>query len=245
MASRPCNDGLFCPNCGAKNNDDAVFCKSCGAKLNDSTPATQAGAAAAPAVEGGMKGMIMGAFRNAIALVKNPAGYMTQNKDATTTTRSLVINYVAILAAIAFVGTLIGDLVTFSASGKYVYAIPGAILAYILEIIGFFIVGVVIWKLAPRFATMTTQDKSMRLAAYSYTPVFLASIFYAIPGVGSILAFIALLYGLYILYKGMPIVLGTPSNRVMAYFITTLIIVIVISVVLSLIAGFATGAVTH
>lgn len=234
---------MFCPNCGAKNDDDAEFCRSCGTRLTDSTQ-TSASAPAPPPKEG-MKGRITSAFRQAVALVRDPPGYMTKNREARETTRWITVNYVAILAGVAFVGTLVGDLITFSHDGEYAYAIPGAILAYVLEILGFVIVGIVIWKLGPSFATNTTQDVSMRLSAYAYTPVFLAAIFYAIPEVGFIIEFLALLYGLYILYRGIPIMLGTPQDRVFAYLVVTLILVLVISVALSFVAISATDAVAH
>lgn len=239
MGSQQTSRILFCPNCGAKNDDDAMFCRSCGGRLVE-VAAPTLGSTLPPS--GSIKDIVMNAFREAIALVRNPVGYMNQNKNQVVTTRWLLVNYVAILAAITFVGTLIGDLITFSAHGRYVYAIPGAILGYVLDVVGFVIVGMVIWKLASSFSTKTDQDTAMRLAAYSYTPVFLASIFYAIPAVGGILVFLALLYGLYILYRGMPILLSTPLDKVLSYVIVTIVVVLVISVVLSFAAGVVTAA---
>lgn len=232
--------GLFCPSCGAKNDDDAMFCRQCGAKLNESAQPVARAQSSGPRT--GAKGMVMRAFTDAFALVRDPVGYMTQNRDAAVSTRSVIVNYVAILAVITFIGTLIGDLITFSAKDHYVYAIPGAIFAYVLEIVGVVIIGIVIWKVGPSFATSTSQDTATRLAAYSYTPVLLASIFYAIPVAGTLLVFLALLYGLYILYRGIPVMLSTPKDRVVTYIIVIIVIMFVISIVLSLIAGEATSA---
>lgn len=69
----------------------------------------------------------------------------------------------------------------YARDSKYAFAIPGAILAYVLEVLGVIILGLVIWKLAPRFATNTNQAMATTLAAYVHTPVFLISVFYAVP----------------------------------------------------------------
>ena len=90
---------------------------------------------------------IMGTIKHAFDLVKSPASVMTAYKDSNSLLNSLIINYVAILAAIDFIGTLIGDLLFFGAG----YAIASAILYYILGIVQVFVVGFIIWKLAPNF----------------------------------------------------------------------------------------------
>jgi hypothetical protein len=174
-------------------------------------------------------------FKNAIALVKNPVGYMTQNKDQAVSVNSMMINYVAILALIPLVGRLLGDLIYYSGAGDVVgYAVAGAIVSYILDLISVFVIGIVIWKLAPTFKTSTNQAKATTLAAFVFTPVFLIGILSFIPFLG-ILSFLGLLYGLYILYKGLPIMLNTPADKTVTYVIAVLIASIIILAIISLI----------
>jgi len=176
-------------------------------------------------------------LNNAIALVKNPVGYMTQNKDQTFSLNSLMISYVAILALIPLVGRLVGDLLFYSGA-KYVvgYTIAGAIVAYILDIIAVFVIGYVIWWLAPRFNSSANQVKGTTLAAFAYTPVFLIGILSIVPFLGY-LALLGLLYGLYILYRGLPIMLGTPADKTVTYVIAILIVSFIIEIIISLIIG--------
>ncbi len=101
--------------------------------------------------------------------------------------------------------------------------------------------GFIIWKLAPSFGTTTTQVKSLRLAAYAFTPYFLISILKIIPVIG-VLVILGLLYGLYIFYLGIPIMLGTAQSQVITYFIVTLVVTFVVYFVISYIIGAVTIA---
>jgi hypothetical protein len=182
----------------------------------------------------------MNAFKSAIALVKNPVAYMTQNTGAIPF-KTLMTNYVAILAIIPFVATLIGDLWYYAHDNKYAFAIPSAIFAYVLEVVGVIVLGIMIWKLAPSFGTKTDQAMATTLSAYVYTPVFLISIVYIIPQLG-LLTIVGLLYGLYIFFKGVPILLHTPQDKVLVYVIVVLIVALVIGFVFSSIATIVTSA---
>jgi Yip1 domain len=176
-------------------------------------------------------------LNNAIALVKDPVAYMKKNKEQAISVNSLMINYVAILALVPLVGRILGDLIYYTHGRDAVgYAIAGAIVSYFLDIISVFIIGYVIWKLAPSFKTTATQAKSTMLAAFVFTPVFLIGILSIIPVLGY-LAILGLLYGLYILYKGLPIVLNTPVDRTVTYVIAVLVVSIIIMAIISVILG--------
>ena len=193
---------------------------------------------------------IVATFKHAIDVVKSPASVMTAYKDADIGINSLMINYVAVLAAVPFIATLIGDLWYYGLFGYfgflgfsgYGFAILSAILTYILDIIAVFIVGFLTWKLAPSFGTTTTQVRATRLAAYAFTPAFLIAILNIIPFIG-FLEILGLLYGLYILYLGLPILLNTPRDRALTYVIVVVVVTLIVYVVIGAIIGAITAAV--
>jgi len=178
---------------------------------------------------------MMDTFNKAIALLKDPVGYMTQNKDAPVSVNSLMTSYVAILALIPLAGRIIGDLI-FEYRGAIGYAIAGSVVAYVLDLVSVFVIGIVIWKLAPSFGTTTDQSKATLLSSYIYTPVFIVGILSIVPFLGY-LAILGLLYGLYILYRGLPIVLNTPADKTVVYVIAVLVVSFIIIAVISLIVG--------
>ncbi len=183
-----------------------------------------------------------GAVGDAIALLRDPVGFMTANRDTPATRNQILINYVGVLAAIAFVATLIGDSIYY---GFYFggfaigYVFLEAIIGLILEVGGVFVVGLVIKMLAPNFKSMSSDVNAMKLSSYLYTPFFIASILriIPIPLLGDILSFLGLLYGLYILYKGLPILVATPQDQVLTFEIVIVVVAIVIFVIIGAILG--------
>jgi Yip1 domain/zinc-ribbon domain len=244
---------LFCPQCGTVNADDAQFCSKCGAALktessSSSPPSSNQNPPSVPnisfgTIPGGPATFAPGnAISNAINLVKSPAAFMQQNQGQNLPWMSTITGYVAILAAIPFIATLIGDLWYYHVGAVVGYAVVYAILTYILDIVAVFVIGYIVWKLAPSFGTSTTQDKATLLAAFAYTPVFLISIVDIIPFLG-FLTILGLLYGLYILYIGIPIMLSTPKDRTLVYFIViVLVALIVYAVIGAIISAIAVAA---
>jgi hypothetical protein len=244
---------MFCANCGASNPEGATFCNSCGRPMTvtsssySSSPPPPSQYTPPPTGGGGSAGgfsfgtippgranfQMATAFTNAINLVKSPANFMRQNNDSAVPVNTAIINYVAILALIPLIATLVGDLWFYGSAG---YAITGAITSYIFEIIGVIVVGIVIWKLAPSFGTVTDQSRATLLAAFVYTPFFLISIVEFIPFIGG-LTILGLLYGLYILWLGLPIMLGTRPDKVLVYFIVILVVSIIVYAVIGTIVG--------
>jgi hypothetical protein len=205
-----------------------------------STPSTSAS---------GSGGFIMGAVNSAIELVKNPLNFMNANKDTPSTTNGIMINYVAVLAAIPFIATLIGDLWYYDLYlpanfvGSFVaYAFVSAILVYILSILAVYVIAIVIRSLASSFNSSADQTKSLKLAAYIYTPVFLIGILDIIPPL-EFITILGVLYGLYILYLGLPVMVGTPKERVVTYLVAVVIATLIVYVIVGYIVGAIDGAI--
>jgi hypothetical protein len=205
---------LDCKSCGTSNDDNATFCSSCGFNLHLS--ASPPSAPPSPPLEATTV-PVLAVFRNAIALIVSPADFMTKNKGVVVPLRSVIINYMALLAAIPFIATVVGDVTFFGGTPSIIgFAVVYGLEVYVLNVVASIIMGAVIWKLAPLFGPKTDQAKATLLAVYVATPFFLLSIVDVIPYVVD-LSYLGLLYGLYILYKGLPILLGTRSNRVLIF----------------------------
>ncbi len=208
---------MFCPKCGAQNDDNATFCASCGNSLKADTSQPPMGSPASPgqpgAQVGGSSGMdIKGTFMDAIALVRDPKAFMTARADAAPpvnrrldhTTSQSSQSYPLYSPSSAYLA--------FPRSSRHVYAIGGGIVAYIFALVSVVVVGYIVFMLAPRFASVADLNKATKLVSYVYTPVFLIAVVNIVPFL-TFLNILALLYGLYIVYIGLPIVLKTPPTR--------------------------------
>lgn len=182
-----------------------------------------------------------GAFSDAIGLVTNPLAFMQKNKDVSVSVNTIMINYVAVLDIIPFIAVLLGPLWYYHFSSLVAFAFTWAVLTYIFDLIGVFVTGFIIWKLAPTFGASMTQARGTLIAAWILTPAFLISILDIIPFI-SWITFLGIIYGIYILYLGLPILTNTPKDKVVPYMIGVLIAALVVYVVLSAIVGIAVDA---
>jgi uncharacterized membrane protein len=160
-----------------------------------------------------------------------------------TPTGTIVTSYVIPLAAIGAVagfigGSLVGTTVPFLGT----YRVPimtglvGAVLAFCFAILGVFILAFIINALAPTFGAQKDSHKAFKVAVYSYTPAWIAGVLQILPGL-AILGIIAALYGLYLLYLGLPALMKAPQDKAVAYTAVVVVCAIVLSVVLTSIGG--------
>ena len=148
-------------------------------------------------------------------------------------TRNDIIIYLAIIGIPTFIGILVGyGFFWFWGASFIVPALIGAIIYYIVSIIGIILFGFLLNAFAPTFKSQQNQAQALKLVAYAATPWLIAGIFYIIPGWLWFLPMIAGLYGLYILYLGLPILMGTPQDQQIPYLIVGAIIYVIIMGVL-------------
>ena len=155
--------------------------------------------------------------------------------------------YVVLLALIPAVAAFIGyGLIGYSVFGVRVgsisMGISQAITQYLLMLGGIYLTAYIINVLAEKFGATKDFDRAFSLVAYSYTPMFVAGVFYILPKL-SWLAGLAGLYGLYLLYIGLQPMMKVPAEKNTSYFVVSLIVTIAVSVVLSLILGGILGAI--
>ena len=192
----------------------------------------------------------MNIFLRAGAILLKPKEEWIKIKDVPTTVQHLFTQYAMILAAIAAISRFIGNgLVGYK--NPYIgwerypidQAILQAILYYIFTLLGLYVFGVVINALAPTFGSKQNLQNAMKLAVYSMTPVWAASIFYIIP-VLRFIPWLAGLYRLYVLYLGFnnPL-MDTPRDKVLGYMLVSLSVITVLSLVFVLLLGVISKAV--
>lgn len=170
----------------------------------------------------------------------------------TTPARDLILGYVLPLAAIGAIAAFIGGSII-GMSMPYVgtYRVPivsglvGVILALAMAVVGVFVLAFIIDALAPTFGAQKSQSQALKLAAYSYTPAWIAGIFQIFP-VLAILALLGALYGFYLLYRGIPVLMKAPPEKAMPYTAVVVVAAVVLFFVLAMITGMfmaTTGAV--
>jgi hypothetical protein len=163
-----------------------------------------------------------------------------------TTPAALYTGYIAPLAAIGPIAQLIGFSVfgiTVPFMGTYKVpfgsALTGAIVSYVLTLVGTYLLALIIDALAPTFNGQRNQIQALKVAAYSSTAAWVAGIFALIPG----LRFLGILglYSLYLLYLGLPVLMKTPREKALPYAAVVILAAIVLFMIVGMIAGRFTG----
>lgn len=149
-------------------------------------------------------------------------------------------NYVAILAAIPAVCGFIG--MSIVGAGAHHMGILGglasAIVRYVLTFVMVYVMAMITDALAPTFGGMKSQPSALKLIAYAMTPIWLAGVFALIPGL-HILRILGL-YGLYLFWLGLPVLMKTPGEKSVPYAAA----VVVCGIVVSLLVGVLVYAVS-
>lgn len=160
---------------------------------------------------------------------------------------TLMREYAAPLSAIAaisrFIGmSIVGLSLPFGGTFRVglVRGCVGAIVSWVLGLVGVYIAAVVVEKLAPTFQSSGNTVQALKLVVYSSTPVWVAGVLYLIPAL-SVLVLIAALYAVYLFYLGLPVVMHTPTDRVIPYMLVSALVMIVLAVVLGLVTGAIAG----
>jgi hypothetical protein len=158
--------------------------------------------------------------------------------------------YICILAAITPIAYLIGMSVIGVNIPVVGYmrvpfgsGLSHAIVSYLLTLVGVFVLAQIVDALAPTFGGEKNQMQAFKVVAYAGTPGWVAGIVRLYPPL-SIIAFLAALYGLYLLYLGLPVLMKVPKERALVYTIAVIVCEIIIFLLIGLISGFF-GGISH
>jgi hypothetical protein len=163
-----------------------------------------------------------------------------------TTPAALYTGYVAPLAAIGPIAQLIGHTVfgipvplVGTIKVPFGSALTGAVIGYVLTLVGTYVLALIIDALAPTFDGQRNQIQALKVAAYSSTAAWVAGIFALIPWLG-VLGILGL-YSLYLLYLGLPVLMKAPREKALPYTAVVILAAIVLFMVIGMIVGRFTG----
>ena len=185
----------------------------------------------------------MDLVQRAKAMVLKPADEWRTIEQESGDPGYLFVNYVAYLAAIPPVCAFLR---------RHVYGWPpayfhhhhigffgglfAAVLHWLAAFVVVYVMAVIIDGLAPTFAGQKNRENAMKLAAYAMTPLWLAGVFFLIPGLGFV-AFLAMLYAIYLLWLGLPVLMKPGPDRLGPYAIAVVLCAIVVMSVVAAIIG--------
>jgi hypothetical protein len=156
----------------------------------------------------------------------------------------LFIGYVAVLAAIPAIAGFIGSSligVTVSVGRLHdpvMFGMLRAFISYLFSFVIVYLTALAIDVMAPLFQTQRNFINALKLAVYSFTPVWLIGIVLMVPG----LRFLSILglYAIRLLWTGLPPLMGTPRPKVLPYAVSVVVAAFGITVAMSVIQAAVT-----
>jgi len=162
----------------------------------------------------------------------------------------LMAGYVAPLISAGVVagfigGSVVGRSVLF-VGGTYrtplVTGVSLGIFAFVMGIVSVFILSLIINALAPTFGGQKDGIQALKVAAYSYTPGWLAGVLQVLPSLGALAGLVGGLYGLYLLYLGLPTLMKSPKEKAAGYAVVVVVCAIVLSLAAASVGALVIGA---
>jgi hypothetical protein len=164
-----------------------------------------------------------------------------QIKAEETTVPNILIGYVAPLAAIPVVcdwlgQTLFGHMLQFDPG----QALIRGVITWILSIALVFFIGVLINAVADNFEADKNDLGAQKIAAYSLTPAFLSGFFSLWPPLWWLSLF-ALAAMVFLMYRGLPILMKAPQERALGYASTVTVAAAVALIIVFALSSCVTG----
>ncbi len=152
-------------------------------------------------------------------------------------TGKILTGYVLPLAGAAALAAFIGiGLIGVSVLGIRIagveWGLYAAIEVLVNAFVSVFVAAFVIDALAPSFGSEKNMGRSIQLVAYSFTPIWVGGLLAILPAIAVVGTLLGL-YGLYLLYLGIPKLKKTPEDRQIGYFVVSLIVIIVVYILIA------------
>ena len=99
---------------------------------------------------------------------------------------------------------------------SWINGLQTSLLTFLLSLGGLYLVGLVINSLASAFGGRPDRRQALKTAAYALTPTWLGTALSFLP-MGGLLQFLAGLYGVYVLYIGLPVMMQAKEDGAGGY----------------------------
>jgi hypothetical protein len=152
--------------------------------------------------------------------------------------KGYVVPLAAIPAVFGALGSMLLGATAFGITVRTgpVAAIVNAVVSYVCALIGVYVISLIIDALAPNFGGTKNPVQAFKVAAYSYTPGWVAGVLLLLPTLSPIMM-LAGLYGLFLLYLGLPQLMKSPEDKALPYTGVVIVVAIVVSLVIGAIVG--------
>ena len=188
----------------------------------------------------------MNIVERAKSIVLSPATEWPVVEAEPASVKSIYLEYLVILAAIPAIASFIGTtLIGYSMFGVSVRmplfaGVVNLIVGYALSLAMIYVIALIADALAPSFQGQKNFLNAFKLVAFSMTPGLLGGIFGILPAL-AVLGLLASLYGIYLLYVGVPTLMKVPQDKVIGYTAVLIICAIVAGVITGAIVGAVAG----
>lgn len=115
------------------------------------------------------------------------------------------------------------------------------VVGYAMALIMVYIIALLVNALAPTFSGQKNNIQALKVVAYAYTASWVGAIAQIVPGLGLLIAIVAGIYGIYLLYLGLPHTMKCPPDKAGGYTAVTIVIAIVAGVVTAMVVGSIAG----
>ncbi len=170
-------------------------------------------------------------------LVLQPKEEWRSIEDEGLTEKDIYTRYVMILAAIPPVAGFIGYSIVGVGPFGHTLRVPiGAgiahrLIGYLLALGAVYLLALVVNGFAQKFDAPVDFMAALKLAAFAPTPGWVAGVFNIIPSLW-IIGVLLSLYGLYLIYVGLPILMRPPAEKFPPYLVVVMMAAIVFVAVL-------------
>ena len=201
-------------------DDQALVCGQCGAVVGMSygAPGSRSKPHSEPFTTKPMLPHAMGGGGQTVRLTNRVKGILKSPRrewpviaSEATSAGHIYVGYAVPLAAIGALAMFVSHVVVGTrlpmlglVRENVVDGLAGAILVFTLALAHLFFLSLIVEALARKFGGQCDRVQALKLAAYSYTPIWLAGIAYVIPAL-SVLWLVAAAYALYLAFVGLPI----------------------------------------
>ncbi len=113
------------------------------------------------------------------------------------------------------------------------FAVTAAIASYVNTLVGIALVALIADVIAPTFGGTRDYVAALKLVAYAATPAWIAQIGLIIPVLGLLIVLAGVIYAVYLVFLGAPVLRKSSADKAVVYTIVLLLCTIVVGVIIS------------